>query len=196
MIDVRGGGGGGAAPVTSVFGRVGVVTAIAADYAAFYLADIVDDTTPQLGGNLDTNDYYIEIDSAPGSDHEVNGTVSTLYAGENLVFGDFCYFKSDGKLWKADADAASTMKVIAMAAATINADANGIFLLQGFARDDSWTWTVGSLPGTSDIFASTTAGGATQTAPSGTGDQVQVIGWAGHADRMYFNPSGDVVEIV
>ena len=58
-------------------------------------------------------------------------------------------------------------------------------------RDDTWTWTVGGL-----IYVSTTTGTLTQTAPSGTGDQVQVVGYATHADRMYFNPSLVLVEVV
>lgn len=64
-------------------------------------------------------------------------------------------------------------------------------LLQGFVRDDSWNWaTLGGL-----IYASGTAGALTQTPPAASGDQVQIVGFATHADRMYFNPNYGLVEV-
>ncbi len=120
---------------------------------------------------------------APASDHVHNGIIVPLTAGETLAFGEVCYLKSDGKLWKADADATTTMPGLFMALATISADAAGDFLLYGFVRDDSWAWTVGAA-----IYVSATAGALTETAPTGAGDQVQKVGYATHADRMFFNP--------
>lgn len=150
---------------------------------------IVEDTTPQLGGNLDLNENSIALVPAPATDHTVSGTIVTLTAAENLVFGDFCYVNSSGKLAKADADAIATSGCVAMAVESINADATGKFLLSGVARDDTWNWTVGGL-----IFLSTTAGGATQIQPSGTDDVIQILGVATHADRMLFNPQLTMVE--
>ena len=124
------------------------------------------------------------------ADHSANGIVISSVAGENLAFGDLCYRKSDGKYWKADANAASTMPGAVMALETISAAASGSFLKIGFARDDSWSWTVGGL-----IYASTDAGGLTQTAPSGSGDQVQVVGYAYSATVVYFNPDGTLIEV-
>jgi hypothetical protein len=98
--------------------------------------------------------------------------------------------KSDGKLWKSDANDASTMPIVAIATAIISADAAGIVMIHGFIRDDSYGWTPGA-----EIYASGTAGGYTQTAPSASGDQVQRVGIATHADRFLFNPSPDVIEI-
>jgi len=63
-------------------------------------------------------------------------------------------------------------------------------LLFGFISDASaWAWTIGA-----PIYASTT-GVATATAPSGTGDVVQVIGIATHADRILFRPSADWIVV-
>jgi hypothetical protein len=133
----------------------------------------------------------IELELWPTpSDHGYSGAVATMTVGENVSFGHALYMKSDGKWWKADADASSTMPVAAMAAETINADNSGLVLLFGFARDDSWAWTVGGV-----IYASTTAGSLTQTAPSGSGDQVQAVGVATHADRMLFNPALVTAEV-
>lgn len=135
-------------------------------------------------------DNTIEITEAPSSDHTATGMKCDFTAGENVAFGDVCYFKSDGKMWKADADAESTSYCMALALETITADSSGSFLLIGIARDDTWDWTVGS-----PIYLSTTAGAMTQTPPSGSGDIVQILGIAIHADRIYFKPDFVQVEI-
>lgn len=128
----------------------------------------------------------------PSVDHTFSGPSVTLTAGEALAFPEVVYVKSDGKMGKADADAAATAPVFAMASATISSDAAGVFILPGsFVRDDTWTWTVGGL-----IYLSTTAGALTQTAPSGTDDVVQVVGIATHADRMWFKPEMTFITVV
>ena len=128
---------------------------------------------------------------ALSTDHAASGPKASLTAGESVVFGEVCYVKSDGKLWKSDADAATTMPAMFMALASISADAAGLFLVgPGFVRDDSWAWTVGGL-----IYAGTTPGALTQTAPDGSGDQRQVVGIASHADRMFFCPCPVLVEV-
>lgn len=138
----------------------------------------------------------VELTAAPGSDHTVSGTVATMTAGENLAIGDVCYRKSDGKWWKADADAAASMPALAMATDTISADATGVFLLNGFIRDDTWNWTVGGLIyAGSGATSSHTAGAINQAAPNGSGDQVQVIGIAYSADVIYFCPSLNTLEL-
>jgi hypothetical protein len=155
------------------------------------IISISDDATPVLGGDLDTNGYSIEIKpTAGGSDETESGIIATLTAGEILAFGEVCYLKSDGKYWLADADTDTTMPAVVMALAAISADATGSFLKRGFVRDDTWNWTVGGL-----IYASTTAGAISQTAPSGGGDQVQIIGYAYSADVMFFNPQYSLLEI-
>jgi len=110
--------------------------------------------------------------------------------GENVVFGDTLYRKSDSKWWKTDADAAATMPGARMALATILADASGSALVKGYVRDDAWAWTVGGL-----IYVSTTLGDLSQTAPSGSADIVQIAGFAYTADIMFFDPSLVMVEI-
>lgn len=132
-------------------------------------------------GNLKVK---LSFNPSPGIDHTASGIKFTDTAGESLVFGNLCYMKSDGKWWKADADAIATMPGLALALATIAADADGVFLKMGFARDDTWNWTAGGA-----LYASTVAGGLTQTAPSGSGDIVQKVGFALTADIFYFKPS-------
>ena len=150
---------------------------------------MVDTKGKKVATQFEVNEDII-IDSTPDADHQVSGFTADLTAGENVAFGDVGYMKSDGKVWKSDANAASTMPALFMAIETILADASGKWLLLGYARDASWSWAVGGL-----IYASATAGALTQTAPSGTGDQVQVVGVATNSTRMFFNPSLVLVEI-
>ncbi len=131
------------------------------------------------------NALHHHILSAVNVTYPISGTVvDDMTAGENLVLGDAVYKKSDGKVWKSDADATTTMPVIALAAETVNADASGKFLLQGFVYKAAWNWTVGGI-----IYASITSGELSQTAPVGSGDQVQVVGIGETADIILFNPS-------
>lgn len=136
-----------------------------------------------------TDDSLI-LEEAPSSDQTATGMKGSFTTGENVDFGDVCYFKSDGKMWKADADTEATSYCIGMALGTISADASGEFLLIGIAREDTWDWTVGS-----PVYLSITAGEITQTAPSGSGEIVQILGIATHADRIYFKPELVQVEI-
>jgi len=140
----------------------------------------VDLLTGGEGGGTDVSPGVLE-------DHTVSGITSTFTAGENLVFGSFCYIKSDGKMWRADADATATMPIVAMATAIIAADAEGIFLMLGSARDDTWALTItGGMANI--IYASLTLGGITSTMPTGAGDEVQPVGFASTATTIYFNP--------
>ena len=157
------------------------------------ISDLVDDTTPQLGGNLDMNEKSIVCEFGTlTSDHTASGEIITGTAGESVAFGDICYLKSDGKFWKTDSDAEATAKgMIVMAIATISADASGSFLKKGYARDDSWAWTTGD-----QLFIdATTAGGMTATAPSGSGDIVRLTGYAKGADYVEFDPSKMYLEV-
>ena len=169
----------------------GIQGGAADDYYHLTNAQHGDIATKSGSETLTTKKY--QLSDALGTDHTAEGTIINDTAGENLVFGDLVYQNSDGKWWKSDADATTTMPATAMAIATVAADAAGELLLQGTARDDSWSWAVGAEPGM--IYASTTAGSMTQTAPSGTGDQVQVIATSITATIISFNPSSVLVEI-
>ena len=154
-------------------------------------SDVVDDTTPQLGGDLDMNGKSITITpTAGGSDETESGIIATLTAGETLAFGEVCYLKSDGKYWLADSSDDTAIPAVVMALGAISADASGSFLKRGFLRDDSYSWTVGGL-----LYASTTGGAISQTAPSGSGQIVQVLGYAYSATVIYFSPNLGTLEI-
>jgi len=157
------------------------------------ISDILEDTSPQLGGFLDLNEFSIRHNPAPTTDHTYNGGDETATAGENLVIGDVCYLKSDGKYWKADADSVTTTAgVIRMASTTIAADADGIFIIPGdgcYVRDDTWNWaTIGA-----ELYISVTPGNPTTTAPSGDADVRRIIGHVITADIIEFKVSESYV---
>lgn len=153
------------------------------------IEDVVDDTTPQLGGDLDTNQNSIIFDSTPDTDNTAIGVKATFTAGEAMSFNDIGYMKSDGKVWKADASASTTMPGLFFCLDTISADASGEFLLMGIVRDDNYAWTVGGA-----IYVSETSGNLTQTIPTTSAAIVQKVGYATNADRFIFNPSLDLIE--
>jgi len=133
------------------------------------------------------------IDSAL-TDETVSGITAQFETGEDMNRGDVAYFKAgDSKMWKADADTAGEMPVVAMAAENIDesAEATGLFLLYGFLEDNGTfpTYAIGGI-----LYAPETEGPPTQTVPSTTGDLVQVLGWAVTTQSVFFNPSNDVIE--
>jgi hypothetical protein len=131
------------------------------------------------------------FDPSPDTDHTSEGfKADGLTAGETLTLFQLVYRKSDGKLWKADANGTLTYPCVMLANGAITADTTGEFLIQGFARDDSWTWTVGGL-----LYLSDVAGSMTQTAPSASGDKVQVVGVALTATVILFKPDFAYAEI-
>ena len=128
----------------------------------------------------------IKLIEAPATTQTVSGLTISMTYGESIVPGDLLYFKSDGKVYKADANVAGTYPVMGLALATASSGSNNV-LLQGIYRDDSrYAFTVGGV-----VYLSTTAGTETQTQPAAANDIIQVVGIATHADRIYFNPSMD-----
>jgi hypothetical protein len=128
-------------------------------------------------------------DISPASNQTATGdtTSETLFAN-NFGFGNALYQKSDGEWADADADAISTMPCRALALES--GTGTKLVLRRGWIRDDAWSWTPGA-----PVYISTTGGGLTQTKPSGTGDQVQIVGYAETADILDFNPSTVIVEV-
>jgi hypothetical protein len=129
-----------------------------------------------------------------GTDHTASGIIVDALADiTGINIGDAVYVKSDGDFALADADATTTMPVVGIAIENSSVGVNMSVLTHGVIRDNTWAWTVGGL-----VYVSTTGttgNTLTQTAPSGTGDQVQVVGVALSADKLFVNPSLTVVEV-
>ena len=140
--------------------------------------NIVDDSSPQLGGTLDLNE---------------KGIISLYTAGENLVTGNLCYLKSDGKFWKADANAAATASsMLAIAIETINANNSGTFLIYGYYT------TSGLTVGDNYWISAATTGTWVNTAgrPSGNADIIRYVGSAISATKFFFKPDSTWIELV
>lgn len=134
---------------------------------------------------------YLRIEDTLANNLEWSGIAFKGTAGEDLAQFETVYRKADGKYWKAKADSATTMPVIALAVEAISADAEGMFILQGWLRLDGMGLTVGALLYQSDV----TAGSVTETIPDTSGDQIQICGLAITAVIMHFNPELTVLEV-
>ena len=140
---------------------------------------------------------HILLDQTPPVDHTA-GEGSRVIAGvagvAGVVFPNMVVLNPSAKWILADAGNSTGVGFIGMALTTAVASTSTFtVLLDGFVRDDTWNWTDGGIAG--QVYVSTTAGGLTQTAPSATGDQIQVVGYAHTGDVLYFKPSRDVIEI-
>lgn len=135
----------------------------------------------------------IELEETLGSDHTATGIViDGITAGEDVDFPDLCYYKSDSKAWKTQADAvATTDGELLIPLEAILTDATGKFLKIGYLRDDSWAFTVAAKLYVDD----TTAGGITETRPADVGDQIRIVGYAHTATIIWFLPDATIIQL-
>ena len=133
---------------------------------------------------------HIETPMLATADHTATGITTILTASESIAQGDLVYISGNGTIGKADADAVAKMPAIGLAVAAISSSAQGVILLQGMFRDDTFNFTAGNR-----LFASTTDGGITATVPSGSSDVAQAVGVALSDDVIYFKPDMTLVEI-
>jgi len=155
------------------------------------LSNIVEDTTPQLGGDLDTNGKNVLFAKTANTDHSSNGDIVKIGSGSTTQ-GELCYYTSSGTWVAADADATGTAGGVLLAIALgTDPDVDGM-LLRGMYTLDHDPGTIGD-----ELYVSTTAGDITATAPSGNGDIVRVVGYCLDSTngQIYFNPSNDFIEI-
>ena len=127
----------------------------------------------------------------PATNPSMSGIPIVGTAGESLTHGLLCYMKSDGKYWRTNSTGVATMPGVVMAIGSITGDTTGTFAKLGFVRNDSWTFTPGAL-----LYANGTGGGWGVTAPTGTGTQVQIMGYVESATVIYFRPNLAMVELV
>jgi len=58
------------------------------------MSELSDDTTPQLGGDLELLEFLVLLDDALSADGKYSGIGENGTAGATLVFGDLCYFSA------------------------------------------------------------------------------------------------------
>ena len=135
--------------------------------------------------------FNIAAPSLPTTDHTSTGLSAQMLAGATITaFQTCCISTTAGDVIVSDSNAIATMPVVGIATAGIANDATGTILLNGFIRDDSWSWTAGSI-----LYASETAGAMTHTAPTTSGALVQPLGVALTATVVLFQPSLSIVEV-
>jgi hypothetical protein len=126
----------------------------------------------------------------------VVGASLTLTAGVAITAYQICYINSDGKAYPAQANSKNTMPGLIMASAAINGGASGAFyVIPQLITNTGWNWTLGAGIVNLLYVSDSVAGGLTQTLPSASGDQDQVVGIVLSATTILFNPSGVIVGI-
>lgn len=155
------------------------------------MSNLSEDTTPELGGDLAIGDNRIDLDTLPATNQTAVGpTTKAFQASATISIMTLCYLNSSSKWANTDADAEATtagMLGLALEAGTTDT-AMRVALPGSFVTNSSWSWTVSP---TSPIYASTTTGDLTQTAPSGSSDTVRIVGYAVSATQIFFNPSDE-----
>lgn len=125
------------------------------------------------------------FDSTLASDHSYSGLTLTLIAGESVVFGDMVYMNwADKEVKIAKADSPATVPVIGVALESKDDGDACLVLIIGYIRDDSWDFTSAEVYLSDEI-----AGGVLSSPPEDSDEQIQKLGFAFHADKMFFNPS-------
>ena len=162
--------------------HTGTYSEAAHNHDGSYLADLSDDLSPTLGGDLALDGNNI--------DHGTILTVNGTYSGEILtvsvtdgstVYGNVLYQYTDFSYRRADADQASTASVYVLALSSGTGTKK--VLVRGQVCNTAWSWTAG------DVYLNTLTGQMTQTKPSGPGDQVVNCGWALSARTIFFMPN-------
>jgi hypothetical protein len=95
-------------------------------------------------------------------------------------------------VWElADADGAGLFPAAGIAAAAYVDTDPAVVIQEGYVRNDAWAWT----PDAPIYLSAATPGALTQTAPVGSGDNVQIVGWAETADVAYFKFDNNYVTL-
>lgn len=155
----------------------------AAPNPALYEEFVVLGTYANSGGALD-----------PTVLTNTTGVGITTYGelGAVVTVGNLLYCDAAGTWQPANAAAVATMPATGIALASGIATNVIPILRHGYYYDTGLALTVGSI-----LYASAAAaGGIVDTAPAGVGDQVQAIGIAETANRVFFMPSLVLVEVV
>jgi len=130
------------------------------------------------------------IDETLAADLSYSGPTSTITVGEDVVFGNHLYKNpSDGKYYKARANAITTAPVTRMALASASADATCLALCPGgVVRNDAWNWTAdGTILGL--YLSAAVAGDLAETPDTTSGYVGQQVALPLAANILEFLPS-------
>lgn len=132
-------------------------------------------------------DKIIRTNAAGQIDNTFLASVESavMTAFETLAAGDFIHIRSDGQIEKADATAVGK-EADGFVLQGITAASSGVVNFDGINTSVSGM-TVGAMQ-----FLDTTAGGITETAPSGSGNVVIKLGVAKTATELIFKPKQSI----
>lgn len=111
-------------------------------------------------------------------------------AGEDIKQFDTVYLTAADGVHKANATNDTEVPVKGIATADVDDGNEGVFLIEGFIRNNDWGWAVGAL-----LYAGTVDGGLRVSAPPASGNMVQRVGIAIHEDIIWFRPDLTMVEV-
>jgi len=140
-----------------------------------------------LGGNLNTNDFNLQLTIEPSSDETSSGLIwkdATVDTNDQGI-GAPLYMAADGHF---DTASGSVTTAPCVALALASGSGTKDVLMMGIMRVDSWNWTTGA-GALSLIYISGSVGTLTQTIPTLVDQMIQPVGWAITDDCMWFNPS-------
>ncbi|KKL50496.1 hypothetical protein LCGC14_2304890, partial [marine sediment metagenome] len=153
------------------------------------------ENTYTIGGATMGGQIHLVAGSDTLSDDDWSGIVLNGWlCGATIAQWDAVYLDDTTNEWAiADADLAGTFPARGLAIAACTDGNPGVILVQGVIRNDAWTWAANG----STLFLSDTGTGSswTVTAPSTTGDAVQIIGFTINDDQAYFNFAGHYLEV-
>jgi hypothetical protein len=133
----------------------------------------------------------VAISGTHGTDNTARGVTLTGYnAGATIAQWEAVYLGGSSTWLLADANGSGTYPAWGLATASYVSTNAATILVHGTVRNDARNWTIGG-----PIYLSGTAGALTQTAPSTSGDKVQVVGRALTADIAYFDFNSTYVTV-
>jgi hypothetical protein len=138
------------------------------------------------------NDLTQRVDELTRYTLEIGGfypLTIQLIPGENIPSNNFCYLKSDGKMWRANAtDDTKSTTLLAVSAQEMVTNVLGRFYLYGRINKSG-------LTGSAIYYLDILSGYSTTTPPSASGNIVRVVGYALSTEIFFFNPDPTWVKI-
>jgi predicted RecA/RadA family phage recombinase len=140
----------------------------------------------------------ITPNSTFAQDSTVGEVIVGINAGADITLGQLVYLRHSGDWHIADASSTSTsLKILGIALKSVNGGDPVDVLIDGVISMDSTYLTVSSIG--ESLYVDTTAGKITNTAPSGGGEVVRIVGHYIKAETGYsiitFKPDGTWIEL-
>jgi len=145
-----------------------------------YITEVMDDTSPELGGDLVLGNYSVVLNTTPIG---WSGDISTMIVDWNdNGIGTPLHMKSNGH-WEQCTAASGTTRIPCAAMALEAGTGSKKILWKGIAKKVGWPWTAGDI-----IYISTVDGALTNAQPTNTGQIIQAVGVAIASDTIGFDP--------